>query len=457
MTSGKWWDESAETDGSATPSTTGTSAEWWSEDPDPSARAQSSAPARPQAAGGGATATPQQAGQWWGDDSAPSSSLGGYSPPTGQNVAGIRPGMRVGPYDNPDLYTLHQRVSAGTEGSVWKGSVAVDGHHLPVAVKIIADNHLDDLQRWRERWSRQAELLRSLDHPGLVRVREVFEGARPGGQRGTRSLYLVMNWANGVTLSEWSASRPWGLDERIAMVDQVGEAVSYLHSGADTGGVPVLHRDLKPANVIVDGLEPRLVDFGFVRFGGDDVTMVGTAGYIAPEVAAGHGSTTSSDIFSFGALAFSVLAGRKPGEDDLADPTTSLRRVPDLAAAPDVVANVASMLAADPAMRPASVPRLARAAAPVPGAATASATRRPGRNSDDHTVMLRVPPPPVVDDAPQVVAPRRPTALIVAAVLMIAAALGIGIGVTIEVVGRSDGSGADAPASVVEQTRTAAS
>jgi hypothetical protein len=231
--------------------------------------------------------------------------------------------------------------------------VLVDGNPLPVAVKIISDAHLDDLDRWRERWQRQAELLRSLEHPSLVRVREMFEGLRPGTGGTTRSLFLVMNWAEGVTLQQWVAARPRPLAERVAMVQEIDGAVRYLHSGVHTNRKPVLHRDLKPSNVIVDGDHPRLVDFGFARFDGVDLTMVGTAGFIAPEVAAGVECTRASDVYSLGAVAYTVLAGHPPRPDELEHPAQALSADPELAAEPDLVEAVAAMLRHDPAARPA--------------------------------------------------------------------------------------------------------
>src|SRR5689334_14324748 len=105
--------------------------------------------------------------------------------------------MFAGPPDFPDRYCLREAVSDGSEGVFWRGTVAVDTHELPVGIKVIHERNVGQLDLWRERWSRQAELLRSLDHPGLVRVREVFDGAAPhppgSPQPADRRLYLVMN------------------------------------------------------------------------------------------------------------------------------------------------------------------------------------------------------------------------------------------------------------------------
>lgn len=228
------------------------------------------------------------------------------------NVSGER--FFAGPVANPDRYRLEEVVSEGLEGRLWRSSLPVDGHRFQVAVKEIHQRNVASLAEWLERWERQAELLRSLDHPGLVRVREVFQGApahlRGAAVDGERSLFLVMNWADGRPFHEWASNR--GRGERMAALAQVASAVDHLHSGADTNGVAVLHRDIKPQNIIVDDAgRPRLVDFGFARLAdGTDYTLVGSAHFMAPEIPLGVVPTPASDRYSFGCVAYTVLTGR---------------------------------------------------------------------------------------------------------------------------------------------------
>lgn len=370
---------------------------------------------------------------WWsgGGDGGPPPTWWDRTPNPIAQTAAAHDGMAVGPYDDPHRYVLHQRVSAGSEGVVWRASVSVDGNPLPVAVKVIADAHLGDLERWRERWSRQAELLRSLDHPALVRVREVFEGPTPGGDSSTRSLYLVMNWANGVTLTEWLEARPRSAEERVVMIDAIGAAVAYLHSGIDTNNQPVLHRDLKPSNVIVDGDLPRLVDFGFVRFGGQDATMVGTAGYIAPEVAAGIECTSASDLYSLGAMAFTVLTGHKLGLTDLQDPARAIDQHPDLAGWVGLGSTVAGLLHADPASRPRQVPRFAPPGVEGPGNVRALRGSPVPADVLDGTTIIRRVPESVTDMAATEEMTTRRRGPAAAIILAVAAVVGGGIGVLV--------------------------
>lgn len=223
----------------------------------------------------------------------------------------------VGPEFDADRYELDELADAGAEGVVWRGSLRVDGRRLPVAVKVLVQDD-GDIGAWTERWERQAELLRSLDHPNLVRVRECFRGPAPHergacGARG-QALYLVMNWVDGVSLVEWSRSQFHSLAARLSVVSQLASAVEYLHDGAATGGIPIVHRDVKPANVMVStnpatgAPHVRLLDFGFARFADRSMSAAGTPVYIAPEVLAGASPTPASDVYSLGATVSYVLA-----------------------------------------------------------------------------------------------------------------------------------------------------
>ncbi len=107
------------------------------------------------------------------------------------------------------------------------------------------------VNEWHARWSEQVELLRSLQVPGVVRVRDGFLGPLPHAPdeagEGT-TLYLVMNWVEGEALDEWVRRRP----ERdpfdaLKLLLGVAAALDLMHSGGATGGIPVVHRDVKPS------------------------------------------------------------------------------------------------------------------------------------------------------------------------------------------------------------------
>lgn len=263
--------------------------------------------------------------------------------------------MRVGPQDDPDRYELLEPRSRGGEGQLWRGILPLDGVPLQVAIKIVNPQSVPDMAAWRIRWQRQADLLRSVDHRGLVKVREVFEGPLPhGAGRGdpsSRTLYLIMEWADGENLEQWVGARP-GRDfgESVAVLRSVAAALDYLHSGP-VGGRPMVHRDIKPANVLVAGGQSKLVDFGFARLeGSTEVTFAGTPAYMAPEVIAGHLHDAASDRFGLGATVYFAVTGQAPSMTDY----QAMKRRIDAApgSRPGAAERLLTMLHPDPRRRP---------------------------------------------------------------------------------------------------------
>jgi eukaryotic-like serine/threonine-protein kinase len=136
----------------------------------------------------------------------------------------------AGPADAPDRYELIQVHSRGGEGELWRGAIDLDGVAIPVAVKVLRPGPDEQAQEAAERVRRQAELLRTLDHPNLVTVREAFAGP-PVHRQGEadpsqRALYLVMNWVDGESGVEWVARNP-GRDvlDSIRTIARVADAV----------------------------------------------------------------------------------------------------------------------------------------------------------------------------------------------------------------------------------------
>ena len=261
----------------------------------------------------------------------------------------------MGPFDDPDRYQLVKRRSRGMEGEVWRAERHLDRIVLPVAVKIVHEVHMESVEEWRTRWQRQTELLRSLDHPCLVRVREFFEGPTPhpqgASQADERTLYLAMNWEEGISLQDWVRVNP---QRTLALawtyVEAVAAAVDYLHSGAHTG-FPVIHRDIKPPNILISGPVVRLVDFGLVRLVGDSsLTLGGTPPYMAPETWQ-RDFSPASDRYALGATGYFVITGKPPPDDDASRRRALARaRVPDADA---LAITVMQMLEPSPDWRPA--------------------------------------------------------------------------------------------------------
>lgn len=288
--------------------------------------------------------------------------------------------LRAGPYDDPDRYELLQMCSRGGEGELWRAAISIDGVSLPVAVKVINETNIDRLEDWSRRWRQQAEILKTLDHPSLVKVRDTFEGPLPHAagvaDPSSRSLFLVMNWVNGESLVEWTTHHPnRDVLDSVRIIARTATAVDYLHSGTSTGKA-VLHRDIKPANVLVDGNNVCLVDFGFARLmSGEPMTLAGTPFYLAPEVVGGGTFNEASDRYALGATAYYTIVGEPPIPGDFATMRTKLEHTRGVDGRTDLADHVLAMMAQSPAQRPTNSLEWAQSLAA--GAVSSSLPARP--------------------------------------------------------------------------------
>lgn len=227
-------------------------------------------------------------------------------------------GFWVGTATAPDTYRLVALLGSGGEGDVWKAELPLSRSGCTtVAVKIMRSDGQDaDAAR---RWVQFGHLLRSLSHPGLVRVTEVFTGP-PMHRRGEVDLastaaYVVMDYIEGPTLRDWCDENPDATaSERLGMLRTVAAALDVMHAGAGTR-VPVAHGDVKPSNIVVhgDGAGTVLVDLGLVRL----TDALGERGhstpYAAPELRApGALATPESDRYAFAVTTAQVLTGQRP-------------------------------------------------------------------------------------------------------------------------------------------------
>ena len=171
-----------------------------------------------------------------------------------------------------------------------------------VAIKICTDR--DDDQR--RRFMREAEIAGSLDHPNIVRGFDCgFDEA---------GVYLVEEYLDGEDLSHKIRSRsPMSYRRRLAILIDVAQAIAYAHSKG------VYHRDLKPGNIrVLDSGQVKLMDFGIAKMSTSQTpltkagTLLGTAGYVAPEQVLGKPVDHRVDIFAFGALAHEFFTYRRP-------------------------------------------------------------------------------------------------------------------------------------------------
>ena len=191
------------------------------------------------------------------------------------------PGAALGPY------TLISLIGAGGMGEVWK---ARDTRlNRIVAIKRLKGRHTS-------RFEQEARAIAALNHPNICQIYDVGPD------------YLVMEYIDGKPLSG-----PLADDEAVRLALQVAGALEEAH------GKKILHRDLKPGNILVTAKGvAKVLDFGLAKFMADsdatntmDGTVLGTAAYMSPEQAQGMAVDERSDIFSFGAVLYEVLSGRR--------------------------------------------------------------------------------------------------------------------------------------------------
>jgi hypothetical protein len=210
-----------------------------------------------------------------------------------------------------------------------------------------------------ERFLREAEIGRTLNHPNIVRILE-------RGDVG-RVPYFTMELLAGETVQVFLRNRG-AVEPRLAatIVAQVAEALDFAHSKG------VIHRDLKPSNImLLPGDVAKVMDFGIARarrFEGITVTgaFLGTPDYVAPEMIEGRGTEPRSDLYALGVVLYELLTGRRPFVGDTAfailkkhcteEPPSPALLKPGVP--PALEAIVMQLLRKEPEQRPADAERL---------------------------------------------------------------------------------------------------
>jgi serine/threonine protein kinase len=177
-----------------------------------------------------------------------------------------------------------------------------------VAVKRLADNLSHD-RSFRDRFLREAQLAARLSHPRLVRVYDF------GHDRDGRP-FIVMEYVEGGSLAE-TLARDGALSPArvVAVARDCCSGLAYAHAAG------LVHRDLKPQNLLLDhDGRVKIADFGIARsLDGTSLTLtgsvLGTAGYLAPEQAGGEQVSAAADIYGLGVTLHQLATGTMPGPD----------------------------------------------------------------------------------------------------------------------------------------------
>ena len=235
------------------------------------------------------------------------------SPSLGDEVAGARAqGGQAGSHDGAVAptqrlaerlgpYRLIQRIGEGGMGIVY---FALDPHGRAVAIKVLRP-HVSYDDEARARLQREVDSLSRINHPRVAPVIDAdIDGPRP---------YLVTRFIDGDPLDDAVAAHgPLRGDALVHLARGLVGALEAIHAEG------IVHRDLKPGNVLIctDG-EPVLIDFGIAHLD-DDVRLtstglvMGTPGYLAPEVIEGQPVTAATDWWGWAATLAYAATGRPP-------------------------------------------------------------------------------------------------------------------------------------------------
>jgi serine/threonine protein kinase/Tol biopolymer transport system component len=239
-------------------------------------------------------------------------------------------------------YRITRKLGAGGMGDVYLATDTTLGR--PVALKILPAEYTQDAQRLR-RFNQEARAASALNHPNILTIHEVGESE---GQ-----YFIATEFIDGQSLRERiESSGKLSVVDALNIATQVASALAAAHEAG------IVHRDIKPDNVMIrpDGYV-KVLDFGLAKLTeavgpNDDASdvrtmsgvVVGTTQYMAPEQATGGKVDARSDIFSFGAMLYEMVTGKRAfqGDTPMATVTSILTLEPSSLGAtiPPAVANV---------------------------------------------------------------------------------------------------------------------
>ncbi|WP_137826474.1 PASTA domain-containing protein [Brevibacterium sp. 2SA] len=204
-----------------------------------------------------------------------------------------------------DRYRIDAKIARGGMAMVYRGTdLRLDRE---IAIKVMHEHLISD-ETFVERFRREAINAGRLTHPNLVAI---HDQARDGD-----IVYLVMEHLPSVTLRRELKHRgSFTPRQAIVVLDAILAALEAVHS---TG---IIHRDLKPDNVLLgtDG-QVKLADFGLARAvtsATTTKTLIGTVGYVAPELVTRAGADARTDLYTVGIMFYEMLTGTQPYTDDV--------------------------------------------------------------------------------------------------------------------------------------------
>jgi non-specific serine/threonine protein kinase/serine/threonine-protein kinase len=200
-------------------------------------------------------------------------------------------------------WRITRLIGRGGMGEVYEAMRALGDFEQRVAIKVLQTDAAAQLERFHA----ERQILARLEHAGIARLYD--GGLVPDGRP-----FMVIEYVDGLPITEFCADRRAGLPERLALFISVCDAVSYAHRNL------VVHRDLKPSNILVTAAgEVKLLDFGIAKLLDTERPHLTRAALApltpicaAPEQLTGDPVTTATDEYALGLLLFELLTGEHP-------------------------------------------------------------------------------------------------------------------------------------------------
>jgi len=201
-------------------------------------------------------------------------------------------------------YQIERKIGQGGMGTVY---LAVDTQtNTQIAIKHLKSEVATPALI--ERFRREGEALRDLNHPNIVKLLDTVEA---DGEH-----YLLLEYVSGGDLADLIRNGISDHQQILRYALDLADALTRAHK------LDIIHRDLKPGNILIaEDSTLRLTDFGIAQLGSkervtDTDAIVGTIDYLPPEAFDGTGIDTRSDIWAFGVILFELIAGERPFAGD---------------------------------------------------------------------------------------------------------------------------------------------
>ena len=207
------------------------------------------------------------------------------------------------PGDQLDHYRIDSLVARSGMASIFRATDTRTGR--AVAIKL-PHPEMEADPIFFDRFHREEEIGKKLDHPGVVKVLNDEERSRR---------YMVLEWVEGRLLRQvLNEEKKLSPERAIKITLGLCRALDYIHSQG------VVHRDLKPENIMVDAEDRiKLIDFGIAANAGSRrltfaklTEAMGTPDYISPEQVKGKRGDARSDIYTLGIMFYEMLTGKVP-------------------------------------------------------------------------------------------------------------------------------------------------